>query len=492
MVELRAVAAGLTEIEEADLLVVPVFKGAIGGPGSNTVLDALGMERVPVTPSFRGDVGQHLLLAASEPTYAMVMLVGLGRMDEVDNERLRRAAGVAGRHTRARRVVTTLAEVHPTPASVMAVAEGFTLGGHEEHRFRSPAGQRDEGSHTERLDILVPSTILDGATRAIALAGVYAEAQIATRRLVDCPPDRKRPAALAAAITDLVDGRCEVAVRDEAWLAEHGFGALTAVGAGSTAPPRLVELHYRPEDPLETVALLGKGITFDSGGLSLKRDDGMRGMKADMAGAATIASVCAHLAATASRIEVVGLLGLAENMPSGTALRPGDVVTAYDGTTIEVLDTDAEGRLVLADLLGRAGELDADAIVDCATLTGSAISALGHYNAAVMGTDDTLVEALVRAGETVGETYWRLPLTREYDRFLDSPVADSNNTGDGPGGGAITAGLFLRRFAGDARWAHLDIAGPAFLSKELSRDYLPEGGTGFGTRMLLAWLSGRT
>jgi leucyl aminopeptidase len=478
----------------ADLLAVGVFKGGIEGPGTAAVLGALGLEALPITPDFRGDIGQHLLLAAPGLDVGGVLLVGLGRVDEADAERLRRAAAVAARAgRRARRLATTLAEVHPTAASVQAVAEGFLLGAHSEERYRSvPAS---DASRLDEVVILTPSSRLSQARDAIGRAEVYSRATIGARRLVDLPPSAKRPAQLAAAIAELVGDEVEVEVRDETALAAEGFGGILAVGAGSSHPPRLVTLRYRPTEPLGHVVLVGKGITFDSGGLSLKSPAGMMDMKADMAGAAAIAGACAVLAELGVRVEVTALLPLAENLPSGTAQRPDDVLTAFGGTTVEVADTDAEGRLVLADALALAAVDEPDAIVDLATLTGSVIAGLGRYAAGAMGNDPELLAAVQAAAELAGETVWPLPLWPELDRFLASDVADIRNIADrphrDPGGDTIAAGLFLQRFVGDVPWLHLDIAGPAFLPRELSTDYRGPGATGFGVRTLLTWLERR-
>lgn len=477
----------------ADLLVVPIFKGGIEGPGAKLALEALGVDDLPITPMFRGDLGQHLLLAAPGDEAAGlacrgVLLVGLGRMDGVDPATLRRAAGAAaGAAGDVRRIATTLAEVHATSAAVEAVAEGFQLGAYRDQRFKTDP-------HAARLRdvvVLVPSSRLSEARLAVRRAEVYVRATCRARDLVNQPPDRKRPADLAAAVTGLVEHCCDTVVRTESALAAEGFGGLLAVGAGSTAPPRLVEMRYRPPNPLGHVVLIGKGITFDSGGLSLKRGHGMEEMKSDMAGAAAVAAVCSVLDELGVRMEVTGLLPLAENMPDGTAQRPGDVVTVHGGKTVEVLDTDAEGRLVLADALDYAAGLEPDAMVDLATLTGAAITAVGRYAAPLMGTDDDLIASLRQAAAVAGEDVWPLPLWASLDHLLDSPVADANNTGDGAGAGAIIGGLFLRRFAGDIPWAHLDIAGPAFLPRSLAGGHLPAGGTGFGVRTLLAWLERR-
>ena len=473
---------------EADLLVVPVFKGGIEGPGTAAVLAALDCETLPTTPEFRGDIGQTLLLSSPGMRVAGVLLVGLGRMDATDADRLRRAAGVAATTARtARRIATTLAQVDADPATAAAVAEGLWLGSYEDRRFR----QEGDASRLEEAVVLVATSQQSKAEEAVRRARIYATATMGARDLVNLPPDRKRPADLATAMAELASP-CEVDVLDEVALAERGFGGMLAVGRGSDSPPRLVEIRYRPENPLGHAVLVGKGITFDTGGISLKRGAYMNTMKSDMAGAAAIAAACSALGDLGVRLDVTALLPLAENMLGGDAQRPGDIVTIHGGATVEILDTDAEGRLVLADALHYGAGMDPDAIVDLATLTGSAVGAVGQYAAALMGNDDELLSSLRAAAEVAGEPVWELPLWPDLERLLDSPVADLNNTGDGAGGGSITAGLFLKRFVGTIPWAHLDIAGPAFLTSKQAGHYLPAGGTGFGVRTLLAWLERRT
>jgi len=474
---------------DADLLVVPAFKGGIEGPGAARVLDALGLDSLPVTPEFRGDIGQSLVLAAPQLPCRGVMFVGLGRMDATDAERLRRAAGVAaraGRHVG--RIATTLPQVHAGTAVLEAIAEGFHLGGYADRRFKT---DEDGAPRLAEVVLLVASSQQQHAAEALRRAEIYARATIAARDLVNLPPDRKRPPQLADAVSRLVGDACEITVLDEATLRDEGFNGILAVGRGSSAPPRLVEIRYRPTNPLGHVVLVGKGITFDTGGLSLKRGTSMNTMKSDMAGAAAVAATCSVLAELGVRLEVTGLLALAENLPGSDAQRPDDVITMHGGVTVEVRDTDAEGRLVLADALDYGAGMQPDAMVDLATLTGSAINAVGHFAAALMGTDSDLCASLLRAAEVSGESLWSLPLWTDLERFLDTPIADINNTGDGAGGGSIMGGLFLKRFVGDVPWAHLDIAGPAFLGAEQAGHYLPVGATGYGVRTLLAWLERR-
>jgi leucyl aminopeptidase len=305
-------------------------------------------------------------------------------------------------------------------------------------------------------------------------------------------PSRLAEVALEAALPVGVD----VEVWEESRIAAERLGGLVGVAAGSAEPPRLIRLAWTPParagsaaPPL--VALVGKGITFDSGGLSLKTAAGMMTMKSDMGGAAAVISAVVALAALQVPVRVVGWVAATENMPSGTAIHPGDVLVARNGTSIEVLNTDAEGRLVLADALSLAAEEEPDAIVDIATLTGGQRIALGAGVAAVMGTDGELVRRVIAAGESAGEPTWELPLVAAYRKQLDSEVADLKNVTSGPGASSIMAGLFLKEFTGGRRWAHLDIAAPSWADSD--DGWLTKGGTGWGTRTLIelvrAWPS---
>jgi len=475
---------------DADLLVAPVFKGGIEGVGAGPMLDALGLDGFPLTPHFRGDIGQHVLLTAPGLSAAGVLLVGLGRMDETDPERLRHAAGVAAQACRgAERIATTLAGVHATRAAVEALTEGFHLGAHLDQRFKT--SDTDGGPRLAEVTLLVPSSLLGEAREGIARATVYARAACAARDLVNLPPDRKRPTDLAAAIRTLAAGSCDATIRDKDALARQGFEGLLAAGRGSSAPPCLVELRYRPPSPIAHVVLAATGITFDAGGLGLKRAQGMATQKKRMAGAAAVAAAMSALANLDVRVQVTGLLALAENVPGADAQRPSDIVTIHGGTTVEVRNTDAEGHLALADALDYAVALRPQAIVDIATLTSTS-AALGGYAGALMGSDDDLVDEIRAAARVTGEHLWPLPLWPDLDRFLDTPIADLANTADDAGGATIMGGLFLKRFVDDCPWAHLDITGPAFLRPELATGHLRPGGTGFGVRTLLAWLERRT
>ena len=323
---------------------------------------------------------------------------------------------------------------------------------------------------------------------ALAEAVTTAAATATARDLVNTPSLVKSPDWLAKQATTLLRG-LTVTVRDEKLLAREGFGGVAAVGMGSTRPPRIIEASWDGGGPRHVV-LVGKGITFDSGGLSLKSTDGMLTMKSDMGGAAAVLATLRAVADLRLPLRLTALAMVSENMPSGTAQRPGDVITQYGGRTVEVLNTDAEGRLVLADGLAYADlVLDADVIVDVATLTGAMPVALGKQYAGLFASDDALAGQLLAAGEASGERVWRMPLVEDYRPALDSPVADLRNIGDPRlklQGGAITAALFLREFTGGRPWAHLDIAGPAWSGAE--DDELSKGGTGYGVRLLVRWL----
>ncbi|MDQ3973706.1 MAG: leucyl aminopeptidase, partial [Actinomycetota bacterium] len=331
----------------------------------------------------------------------------------------------------------------------------------------------------------------DNVGKGVQLGGVVADAVSLARDLVNEPPAAKRPPALAERVAAVArDAGLEVRVLDEEALAEGGFGGILGVGQGSAAPPRLVELSHSPPGATGHVLLAGKGITFDSGGLSLKPTDGMKTMKSDMSGAAAVAAAMSVLARLGVSTKVTGLLALAENMPSGQAIRVSDVLTHRGGTTVEVLNTDAEGRLVLADALAYGAESRPDAMIDLATLTGAQVVALGSKIAGLMGSDDALLGELEAAANAAGEQVWRLPLPAAYAEHLKSEVADLKNIGKGREAGALVAGLFLKEFTQGLPWAHLDIAGPAF-SEDGDDHYTPKGASGFAVRTLLEFLRAR-
>ncbi|EAQ00035.1 leucyl aminopeptidase [Janibacter sp. HTCC2649] len=412
----------------------------------------------------------------------VLVLVGLGEGAPRD---LRLAGAAAGRASRGRAQVVVLAP-SADEAGQAAFVEGAVLGGWAPARLTG--GGWEAGS-----DVATAVALVDAESDVVERAVRRAEASLVARNLANTPSNIKNPAWMARQARTIASrSGLDVKVWDEKALAADGFGGLLAVGGGSATPPRLVQLGYTPEGANAStphVVLVGKGITFDSGGLQVKPADGMLAMKTDMSGSAIVLSVLAACRDLHVPVRVTGLLALAENMVSGAAYRPGDVVTHFGGITTEIGNTDAEGRIVLADALAYAdAELDPDVLIDIATLTGAARVALARTMAPVYATDDDLSSQLRDAGETAGETLWPFPLVQAYRQALESEVADINHIGPSVGGGSITAALFLREFVGERRWAHLDIAGPG--RSDVDSGVHGKGGTGFGARLLLRWLEG--
>jgi len=462
---------GAAEVDAAldsGLLAVLRSVGAEGGAGEVTRMATLGATTARTVVA----VGLGPLPADGSPGYG--------------HEVLRRATGAAVRSLAGTaHVATTLALANgpsPSATDVAAVAEGALLGGYRFSDYRS-ASLASAKTPVETVTLLG----VDGtAAAALARAVIVADSVALARDLVNTPPADLPPAVLAERARALAaEHGLEVEVLDEAELAQGGYGGIVGVGQGSVRPPRLVRLHHRgraSETP--DVALVGKGITFDSGGLSLKTGTGMETMKSDMAGAAATLATLVAAARLGVPASITGWLPLAENMPSGTAIRPSDVLTMRGGKTVEVLNTDAEGRLVLGDALVRAGEESPALIVDIATLTGAQVIALGTRVSAVMGTDEGR-DRVIAAAATSGEQMWPMPLPTELRASMDSEVADLQNIGD-RNGGMLVAGLFLQEFVpAGTPWAHLDIAGPAFNAGP-PHGYTAKGGTGVAVRTLLA------
>jgi leucyl aminopeptidase len=464
-------------LDEADALVV-----ALETDGDAVrVLPASGINADLLTEAFRAvgataGAGQTSTVPAP-PGGRLTVIIGVGlgpdRPDLAASERLRRAAGAGARAARSHARVAYAMPL-ADDADAAAVAQGARLGAYSFDAFKSTTAKP---AKTETVTVLGPAADL-------STADAITESVLLARDLVNTPPGHLRPSRFAAQAQDLgAAAGLEVEVLGPDELREGGYGGLTGVGQGSSDGPRLVRIAYRPEGATAHLAIVGKGITFDSGGLSLKPPKAMETMKCDMAGAAAVLGALIAVARTAPAVQVTGWLALAENMPGGSAQRPGDIVTMLDGTTVEVLNTDAEGRLVMADALVRAGREEPDALIDIATLTGAQMVALGPLVAGAMGNEAGLRDRIVELGREAGESWWAMPLPPELRSDLDSPVADLQNIG-GPHGGMLTAGLFLQEFVpAGTPWAHLDIAGPAFNTGGPA-GYTPKGGTGFGVRTL--------
>lgn len=420
----------------------------------------------------------------------LVLVVGLpGKGPAPRTEQLRRAAGVAARGLAGRdKAIFALGQTDR--AEALAVAEGVALGAYTfaDHHGVGKADSAKPGLAEAVVVGLAPDEQAD--TELGAVAGAVALA----RDLVNTPPNVLYPESFADLVLERAEGTAvQVEVWDPQRLQQERCGGILGVGQGSGRGPRLVTLRYTPEGARRHLALVGKGITFDSGGLCIKPGAAMVTMKMDMGGAAACAAAVLAIAELGLPVQVTAYLCLAENMTGDLAQRPGDVVTMRDGRTVEIINTDAEGRLVMADGLALASEQEPDAIVDVATLTGACIIALGERTIGVMGNDDELRDALVQLGTDAGDTAWALPMPEEIRPTLDTPVADLKHTGE-RSAGAMVAATFLQEFVGrrgegdDAEqipWAHLDIAGPAF-NEKAAWGYRPKGGTGAGVRSLVA------
>jgi leucyl aminopeptidase len=422
----------------------------------------------------------------------MLVLVGLGEGDPkgddsgVSTDRVRRAAGAAARAV-SNAASVALCLPSESPGHVRASVEGFALGSYRFDSYRSSAGKDAPGE----VVVLSPGARRSEQQDAVETAQVVAAAVARTRDWVNTPPGDLRPPSFAEAIGERAGEagkvkprgrsapRIAVEVFDEEQLAERGCGGLIGVGQGSESPPRLVRLTYAPAEARAHLALVGKGITFDSGGLSIKPSSSMGTMKMDMAGAAAVVNATVAIATLGLPIRVTTYAPLAENMPSGSATRPGDVLTMYGGTTVEVLNTDAEGRLVLADALVHAVEDQPDCIVDVATLTGACMVALGDRVSGLFGSDDALVTRVEQAARVAGEQLWHMPIPAEMREKVrkNSKIADLAQHNSERWGGASYAAAFLREFVGDVPWVHLDIAGPAYNEKS-PYGHVTAGGTG--------------
>ncbi len=475
---------------DADVLVLPVFEGPEPGPG---VRDVRGLDLLAVysTAGMTGKAREYLLVpntGVEGLAARAVLLVGVGKRADVTVDVVRRSIGrIAPQLAKRATAATTLPQVAGRAAedAVQATVEGTLLGGYRFDRYKtSPdGGGRRLGSMT-----VLGSARSDAraAKAAIGRGEVIAEAQIWARDLVNTPALDLPPAQLAKeaqAMAKAFGLWCKV--WNEAELKKGGFGGILGVGQGSVNPPRLIELRYDGGGRGKPIALTGKGIAFDSGGLSIKDASGMETMKCDMGGAASILATMRVIAQLKPKVNVIAAIPSSENMPSGSAIHPGDVLRHRGGKTSEVLNTDAEGRLVLADALAYLAEQDPRVIIDTATLTGACMIALGEDLWGAMGNDRGVIRDLLAAGDAAGEPGWELPMHQPYRRLIDSDVADVKNIGKRYGG-AITAAMFLREFVGDTPWVHLDIAGPAF--RDRATDYAPKGATGVPVRALVRYV----
>lgn len=483
----------VAKVPDASATALVVGYGPDGVVGAPSGLDkeyakrlGLGMGALAASIGAKPDAG-HTRTLPAVGGWPVVVVVGLGEAAPT-LEDLRQAAGAGVRQAAkqadgAARIVIALDA--DEPETVQAVAEGSLLGS---YRYRPVSTNENHSEGIASITVLTPlAGRRAGVSDAVSTATAVVQSVVAAREWVNIPPNLLYPASFAEeAKAFLKDSKVSIEVLDDKALVRGGYGGLMAVGGGSSRLPRLVRLSYAPRGAKHHLALVGKGITFDSGGLNLKPGDGMYTMKCDMAGAAAVIAAVRAIAELDVTLKVTAYASMAENLPSDTSYRPSDVLTMYGGKTVENGNTDAEGRLVMADAIARASEDAPDLIVDLATLTGAAIVALGDKTAGLMASDDDTADRLLDAAEAAGEDLWQLPIPKHFRGKLDSKVADLRSTGGDRTGGALVAAAFLREFVGpDIAWAHLDIAGPAW-SDGKGSGYLSPGGTGFGVRTLVA------
>jgi leucyl aminopeptidase len=477
---------------DSPLLAIAVARGGL--PPSLAALDqAAGgaLSRLFAAGDFSGKKDETALVYPPGPA-ARVLLVGLGKPEEISRANVRRAASTAAKRARGAGVARAafhlaaeaLGSLQPAEAG-QAIAEGLAQGAWQYNEMKRPP--EEQKATLERIDVLAP-TATDAVTAGHRIGAAIGAGQTVARGIQVLPGNVCTPSYVARTAEEIARRHGLTAtVLDKAAIVREGMGALMAVAQGSAEEPRFIALEYQGADG-PPVVLVGKGVTFDTGGISIKPAQNMEDMKYDMSGAAAVLGTFEMLGRLKPAVHVVGLIPSTENMPSGTAVKPGDVVTSLSGKTIEVINTDAEGRLILCDALTYARRYHPACVLDIATLTGAIVVALGHTATGVMGTDDALIEDVRRAGERAGERVWPLPLWDEYRELMKSDIADVKNAGGRPAG-SISAGWFLREFVDGFPWAHLDIAGTAYTDREDATRV--KGPTGIGVRLFSEFVLSR-
>ena len=437
---------------------------------------------------FKGEKGDEITFFNLPGVKAVrVIFLGLGKFENIDLEALRSLAGKAVKIAIKKKLSEVLLAVPSAKklkmemSSVLeAMLEGSYLGNHLFDKYKKDKKFKP----VNKINFLVKPDESKKYNRISSRVATVCQGTVLAREWVSMPPNDKTPDRLSRSIVSLArKEKIKTTILTEKKLKQMKFGAILAVAAGSQNKPRMVILEYSPKGAKQSVALVGKGVTFDSGGINLKPSSGLDEMKMDMSGAAAVAATLITVAKLQSRVKVIGIIPIVENMPSGSASRPGDIIKSYDGKTVEIGNTDAEGRLILIDAISYVvKKYKPQTLIDMATLTGACVVALGDKIAGAFSFDDKLAEDIISSGKKTYERCWRMPLPEDYKELLKSDFADLNNMSSTRYGGAITAALFLSEFVGDTRWAHIDIAGPAYTKKESA--YCGAGGTGFGVRLL--------
>jgi leucyl aminopeptidase len=467
-----------------ELLAVTLYKGE---SPRDLGADA---EAVVSGGDFGGKAGETALLYGQDGPAPRLLLVGLGEKDLFTLEKLRRAAATVARRARALKLQSAAFSLPVLPdtttrETARTVAEGARLGLYRFDRHKSAAEDHD----LETFWLVADEAALDGATEGAELGASVAEGAVLARDLANEPSNVATPEYLAQRARTIAEKYgMELDVFDRAGIEKEGLTGLATVGRSASNEPRFIVLEHRGGGDSAPIVLIGKAVTFDSGGISIKPSAGMEDMKFDMSGGAAVLGAMEAAGALDLPLNVVALVPATENLPGGSAFKPGDVLRMHSGKTVEIVSTDAEGRLILADALSYARRYEPSVVVDCATLTGACVVALGDHASGLMGNDEDLMAELQTAGEATGEKAWPLPLFEEYTEQIKGDTADIKNSG-GRKGGAVTAGAFLKEFA-DYPWAHLDVAGTAYGKK--GNAYTTKGATGVPARLLVEFLLGRT
>jgi len=486
------ISAEKIEKTPSEILVFPLFDGKIDSNSSLARVDKLLASLISETlkkEKFKGSVGEiknfhtHYKLKAR-----YVLILGMGEMKKFNLENIRKACGKLYQALHSLKIAKAslaLEEIYEdlcSPAdAAQAAVEGFIL---SSYRFTAYKSKKEEAPTLSEINLISLKSDAADLKKGVAVGTTLSNATNYARDLINMPSSDKHPEFLAKEAQKIPG--IKTRVYKLADLKRLGMGGIIGVGKGSNFPPVFIEMIYKPKGRIKkTIAIIGKGVTFDSGGLSLKPPKSMETMKDDMSAAATIIAVMKTLKDLQPQVEVRGYVPSAENMPDGGAMRPGDVLKMYSGKTVEVLNTDAEGRLILADALAFAAERKPDYMINLATLTGACLVALGDLYSAIMGNNPELIQRLIETSKYSGENMWELPLVEDYKEEIKSTVADIQNIG-GPYGGSINGGLFLEEFVGGVPWAHLDIAGPSWANKPWA--YCPKGGTGIMVRTLCKFL----
>lgn len=477
-----------------DVLIVNLFQGVKEPAGATGAVDkALGgaISDTIREEEFEGCLGHTTVVRGCDAIGAKkVLLVGLGKQDKLDALRVMRAAGKAARKCRKLKAKHVVSILHGAGAAGLSVFEcgrattlGTILGVYEYSRLKTKDSRENP---IEQFDIVeLSAEKLDNIEQGMQRAEVIGNAVTYARDLVNEPSNIVTPSYLAEQAQEIARHYgMDCSVKDRQGIVDAGMGLLAAVARGSSVEPRFIEMHYKAPGAGRTVAIIGKGVTFDTGGYSLKRAESMYGMKDDMAGAAAVLGTMKAIGQLKPNVNVVALIPATENSIGGSAIHPGDVFKSLDGKTVEINNTDAEGRLILADAIAYAKSLGVDSIIDAATLTGACVVALGREIAGVFGNDQEMMDTLIKAGKSTGEELWQLPLYMDYKDGLKSDVADLKNTG-GRDGGAINGALFIHSFVGDTPWAHIDLSSSmAHQDTDLAR----KGATGVATGMFIEYL----